>query len=282
MQHQGSVWPAAGLTFAVAVCAGTVWAAGVTAEAAKGDGSGPVPSQTSQQTDRGQESIQGNRTVIGIVRKISGDQIEVNIGEVHPRYLPFMQAKEKGFQDIKAGDKLRIIINDQNLLVDFHPLDQQSDHRLIQGRVAEPLVIGHDEAVIRGDNGQEEMFRVRPMVRSKMASIPMGTEVLVLLDETNQIADVTSSKEALGEQKAEAAIKSPLKGAHERVPGTIVERLQADRIRIKTDAGKDMRYEVRPLAQDKLAKLNEGQAVILLVDGDQKVIDVAVPPRERG
>lgn len=279
MQHQGSMWSSLGLSVAAAAMAMVAWSAGVPVEAAKGDGAGPVASETSQQTDRGPDSIQGNRTVIGIVRKISGDQIEVHIGEVHPRYLPLIQAKEKGMQSIRPGDKLRIVINDQNLLVDFHPLDQQSDHRLLQGRIAEPLVIGHDEAVIRLDSGQEEMYRVRPMARSKVASIPVGTEVLVLLDETNQIADVTSSKQALEEQKSAATIKSPLKGAQERVAGTILERLQADRIRIRTDEGEDLRFEVRPLAREKLAKVNEGQSIVLLVDGDQKVVDVAIPPQ---
>jgi len=275
------MWSSLGLSVAAAVIVMAAWAAGDPAEAAKGEGAGPVPSETSRQTDRGQESIQGNRTIIGIVRKISGDQIEVHIGEVHPRYLPLIQAKEKGMQSIQPGDKLRIVVNDQNLLVDFHPLDQKSDHRLVEGRIAEPLVVGHDEAVIRRENGQEEMYRVRPLARSKMASIPVGTEVLVLLDETDQIADVTSTKQALEEQKSAATIKSPLKGAQERVAGTIVERLQADRIRIKTDEGQDLRFEVRPLAREKLAGVNEGQTVVLLVDGDRKVVDVAVPPQSR-
>lgn len=270
----------AGMTVAGLVFMGPV---GTGSEAAANrDGSGPVSSQTSQQTDRGNESIQGNRTVIGIVRKLSGDQIEVNTGDVHPRYLPLIQAREKGFQDIKVGDKLRIVLNDQNLLVDYHPLDERSHHRLLQGRITEPLVVGHDEAVIRLDTGEEKMFPVRSMVRSKVASIPVGTEVLVLLDETNQIADVTFDKEAIAAQKGTASIKSPLKGAHERIAGTIVGRLQADRIKIRTDGGREEGYEVRPAVQPKLAQLGEGQTVILLVDDERKVVDVAVPPQGEG
>jgi len=73
--------------------------------------------------------------------------------------------------------------------------------------------------------------------------------------------------------------KTPLKGNFDRVIGTILKPLENDRIAIRTDDGEEQPYEVRSLAQLRLATLSYGDAVILLVDDDGKVTDVAIPPK---
>jgi hypothetical protein len=216
-------------------------------------------------------SFQGDRIVIGVVRNM-GEEIEVDIGEMQPLYLPLKQAREKGFDSITKGDKLGIVLNDQNLLVNFYPLDAEPTLKVVNGQIAQPLVIGHDWVVILMANGREDMFQIRPAARSKMASISIGTPALFLLDETKQIVDVALDHSANGTKQ------SPSKGAHQRIEGTIVEPLSFDQIRIRTDNGSEARYEVRPMAQDKLTRMVRGQSVILLIDTDDKVIDVAVPP----
>ena len=50
---------------------------------------------------------------------------------------------------------------------------------------------GHDKAVIRTTNGKEESHLVRPVARSKVASIPVGADVIFLIDELDKIVDVT-------------------------------------------------------------------------------------------
>lgn len=147
----------------------------------------------------GKESalLAGDRLVIGTVEAIKGNQVEVDTGEVQPRFIPLKQAQEKGFS-LKEGDGLEITVNDQNLLVDFHPIGEGGHHRIVQGRIDQPLTIGHEEAVIRTDEGKEEHYAVRSQARSKVASIPIGVEAVFLVDETNEIADVTfGSKEAV-------------------------------------------------------------------------------------
>jgi hypothetical protein len=49
---------------------------------------------------------------------------------------------------------------------------------------------------------------------------------------------------------------------------------------IRTEDGKERPYEVRPLVQQRLAKLSKGDAVVLLVDEENKVTDVAFLPKE--
>jgi len=55
--------------------------------------------------------------------------------------------------------------------------------------------------------------------------------------------------------------------------------LNENRIQARTGDGKETAYEVRPLAKDKLSKVNKGDAITLLVDNEGKVIDVAYVPK---
>ncbi len=59
--------------------------------------------------------------------------------------------------------------------------------------------------------------------------------------------------------------------------GTVVEPLHGDRITIKTGDG-ERPFEVRELMQERLSKLSKGESVVLLVDNENKVVDIAVPP----
>jgi hypothetical protein len=229
-----------------------------------------------------QQLLQGNLAVLGKVEAVTSDQIKVNIGEVQPRFLPLSQAKEKGFPDIKAGDNLVITVNGQNLIVDYHPLDHPSSshHKVVRGVIADNMPIGHDKVVIKEENGKESSFMVRSQARSKIASIPVGTPALFLIDETNQVSDGTfASLEAVKEAHKQFENKSPIKGANRQVDGTVVEPLHADKITIKTGEG-ERPFEVHEVMQDRISKLQKGESVILLVDNENKVVDIAVPPQK--
>src|SRR5690348_14334370 len=76
--------------------------------------------------------LPGNRTVLGKVEPVRSDQIKVDIGEVQPRFLPLQQAKEKHFPTIRPGDDLIITVNEQNLIVDYHPPEYYSgSHNIV-------------------------------------------------------------------------------------------------------------------------------------------------------
>lgn len=228
--------------------------------------------------------LQGNFPVLGRVEAVTAQQIKVDIGEVQPRYIPLRPAQEKQFKEIRPGDALVIVLNDQNLIVDYHPVeDEQGGHRVINGQIAHDLKIGHDAAVIRTADGREETHEIRSQARSKLASIPVGVDALFLLDETNQIADATfADPQAVQEAKESFRDKSPLKGAQRQVRGTVVQGKADDRITIRTPEGEERQFELRPPAQDKLGRLSEGEPVILLVDPSDKVFDIAMPPGTGG
>ena len=64
------------------------------------------------------------------------------------------------------------------------------------------------------------------------------------------------------------------KAPHRRIEGTLVR--SPGWVIIKTPDGKDEAYEVRPYIQERLTKSPEGGSVILMIDDENKVSDLAV------
>jgi hypothetical protein len=224
--------------------------------------------------------IPGDRVLIGTVQEVRGAQARIYTGEGQPRFVPMGVREAKGLPALKTGDRVEITVNDQNLLVDVHLIGEASSHRVVEGQLIQPLVTGHDRGVLRTTQGKEESHSIRPVARSKMASVPVGVDAVFLIDESDRIVDVTfGSKEAVHRAAELWEKKTPLKGNFERISGRILAPLENNRIAIRTEEYTVQRYEVRPLAQLRLVELSKGDAVVLLVDDDGKVTDVAIPPR---
>jgi hypothetical protein len=225
--------------------------------------------------------LSGDRVLLGTVEEVRGDQARINMGTEQPRFIPMGVRKDKGLPDLKKGDLVEITVNDQNLLVDVHLPGEVSHHRVVRGQLAGPVDTGHDLAVIRTTNGKEESHLVRPVARSKVASIPVGAEVIFLIDELDKIVDVTmESVESVHRAAELGQQKSPLKGNLSQVVGVILKDLENNSIVICTEAGNERSYDVRPLTQPRLRTLSKGDAVVLLVDEEQKVTDVAFVPKK--
>jgi hypothetical protein len=223
--------------------------------------------------------LSGNRVLLGTVEDVRSDQARIHTGEGQPRFAPMNVRKAKGLQDLKKGDLVEVTVNDQNLLVDVHKAGESTHHRVVRGQLAGPVDTGHDKAVIRTTNGKEESHLVRPVARSKVASIPVGADVIFLIDELDKIVDVTmGSIESVHRAAKLGQQKSPLKGNLSQVVGVILKPLADNAISIRTEDGKAHSYEARPLIQPRLATLSKGDAAVLLVDDENKVTDVAIPP----
>ena len=242
----------------------------------------PVADAASERGEDDSQHLSGNRVLLGTVEEVRSDQARINTGEGQPRFVPMNVRKDKGLLDLKKGDHVEITVNEQNLLVDVHKAGESSHHRIIQGQLAEPLDTGHDKAVIRTKDGKEESHLVRPVARSKVASMPVGADVIFLIDELDKIVDVTMGTIESVHRSAELGQqKSPLKGNLTQVAGVIVQPLKNNTIAIRTEDGKDHVYEVRPLIQERLAQLSRGQSATLLVDAEQHVTDVAFNQTEK-
>jgi hypothetical protein len=223
--------------------------------------------------------LPGDRVLLGTVLEVKSEQARINTGELEPRFIPMGVRKAKGLPELKVGDRVELTVNDQNLLVDVHKVGESGHHRVVRGQLAGPMETGHDKAVIRTMNGKEESHLVRPVARSKVASVPVGVDAVFLIDEMDKIVDVTfASKEAVNRAAELWQKKSPLKGNLAQVAGKVLRPLEDNTIVIRTEDGSEHSYEVRPLIQARLAKLSRGDAAVLLVDDEHKVTDVAFVP----
>ncbi|MDF0666538.1 MAG: hypothetical protein P0119_10780 [Nitrospira sp.] len=226
--------------------------------------------------------LPGDRVLLGTVDEVRSDQARINTGELQPRFIPMEVRKAKGLPDLKVGNRIELIVNDQNLLVDVHVIGESSHHSVVHGQLVEPMETGHDKAVVRTAAGTEASYFIRPVARSKVASVPVGVDAVFLIDELDKIVDVTfGSKEAVHRAAELWQKKSPLTGNLAQVSGRIVMPLKDNTIVIQTKDGKDHTYKVRPLIQTKLATLSAGDTAVLLVDDEHKVTDVAFAPDKR-
>src|SRR4029079_5389947 len=190
--------------------------------------------------------MSGNRVLLGTVEEVRSDQARINTGEGQPRFVPMNVRKAKGLEDLKKGDLVEITVNDQNLLVDVHKAGEASHHRVVRGQLAEPVDTGHDKAVIRTPDGKEESHLVRPVARSKVASMPVGADVIFLIDELDKIVDVTMGTAESVQRAAELKQqKSPLKGNLNQVTGNILKPLMDNTIVIRTKDGKEHSAQAR-------------------------------------
>lgn len=221
-----------------------------------------------------------DRVIVGTVTDIRSDQVQVKMDadDVEPRYLSAKEAQEKGVWPLKKGDRLHIVVNEQNAVLGYHRVGDPGFHQIMRGRLAQPLVVDQEWAVVQRDGGGEHAYRVRPLIRSKMADVPIRQPVVFLIDETNEIMDVVFG----GEETLRAAIEgwhgSPPQSVDRRLRGTIVKPVADNHVMIRTEDGRDRVIEVRTFVQDKLEKLPAGESVILLLDGENKVTDLAIPP----
>jgi hypothetical protein len=226
--------------------------------------------------------LPGDRVLLGTVEEVRIEQARIDTGELQPRFIPMGVRKAKRLPELTKGDRIEITVNDQNLLVDMHLTGESSHHYVVQSQLAEPLVTGHDKAVLRTAGGAEESHFICPVARSKVASIPVGADAVFLIDELDKIVDVTyGSMDAVHRAAELLQKKTPLKGNFNRVTGVIQTPLDNAKTAIRDEDGKARRYDVLPLVEQKLAPLDKGDAVILFVDDENKVIDVAVPPTKQ-
>ena len=218
--------------------------------------------------------IPGDRILLGTVVDIRSDQAKIAMSEGQPRYVPVNVRKDKRLPELRIGDLVEITINDQNLLVDVHKAGESSQHSVVRGQVAEPMPTGHDQAVIRTQDGKEEIHLIRPVAKSKVASIPVGADAMFLIDELDKIVDVTLGTVESVHRAAELGQqKSPLKGNLGQVGGVILKPLKDNTIVIRTEDGKEHSYEVRGRIQPRLRTLSAGDAAVLLVDEKNLVMD---------
>jgi translation initiation factor IF-1 len=216
-----------------------------------------------------------NRIIAGTIAEIAADQVKVYTAEVMPRYLSAKQAQEKGIWPLHKGDHLHIVVNEQNMVLGYHLVGDMGSHQIIHGQLAQPLMVGQEWAVIKPEGKNEQIYRVRALVRSKLAAVPIGFAAVFLIDETNQIMDTAFGSDEALRAAAKGWQGSSPKGVNRQLTGTIVKAVANGEVTIRTEDGRDLTKDVRHFLRDKVETLSVGDNVILLLDDNDKIADVA-------
>lgn len=136
-----------------------------------------------------------NRLVTGTVQHVKSGVIQVNIGELEPLFLSSKAMSGKGIKPVQPGDKLKIILSNENEPLDFHPADESGWDLAIKGRLLQPLQGDHGWAVLQTAWGTNVPFKVTEDARHKVQNIPVGAPALFLFDEHDVIVDATFGTE---------------------------------------------------------------------------------------
>jgi hypothetical protein len=109
-----------------------------------------------------------------------------------------------------------------------------------------------------------------------VSAIPVNVPAIFLTDEGNKIIDASFGSEEVLLSKSREWKKTPPKAPYRQIEGTLMR--SPGRLWIKTPDGREESFEVRPYMYEKLSSAREGASVILLLDDENKVSDVAKPP----
>ena len=223
-------------------------------------------------TEPTQSQLPGNRLVTGRILSIRSNQMEIDIGNVKSLYVPLRPAQVKG-QTFEVGQPIIVTLNDHNAVVDYHHPNERSDHQVLHGRLTTPLTVGLDKAVIETKDGTKT-FMVTDRAKGKLSAIPVGVDAYFLADESGQLVDAQlASPEAVRESGQNN--KARIKGAHEQVKATFKGQGGEGKLKI-AEAGKEREVPFRP-PLEKLDRLKPGQDVVLLMDDQGYVLEIATP-----
>ena len=223
----------------------------------------------SQATDT---NLPGDRLVTGRIVSIRGNQMEIDIGNVKSLYVPLRPARVKG-QTFEVGQPIIVTLNDHNAVVDYHHPNEQSDHRVVRGKLTTPLTVGLDKAVVETSEGTKT-FMVEDRAKGKLTAIPVGVEAFFLADESGKLVDAQlASAQAVHESGQNN--KARIKGAHEQLRATFKGKGGQDTLKI-AEQGKEREVPFRP-PLEKLDRLKPGQDVVLLMDEQGYVLEIATP-----
>ncbi|HET7910032.1 MAG TPA: hypothetical protein VFL19_04940 [Nitrospira sp.] len=257
------------LIIIIALILGSDTALESAAKAANDPLSTPNEQVITQPTDH---QLPGDRLVTGRIVSIRGNQIEIDIGTVKSLYVPLRPARIKG-QTFEVGQPIIVTLNDHNAVVDYHHPNERSDHQVVRGKLTTPLTVGLDKAVIETPQGTKT-FMVTERAKGKLTAIPVGVEAFFLADETGKLVDAQlASPQAVHESAHNN--KARIKGAHEQVRATFKGAGRESTLRI-AEQGKEREVPFRP-PLEKLDRLKPGQDVVLLMDDQGYVLEIATP-----
>ncbi len=110
----------------------------------------------------------GHQEVHGYVSKIQSGLIFLKIpGVIQHRTLEVKRAERLGIKDVKPGDELLVVLDEDNLVIDVHAPGQPTHHRIVEGTLVEKLPKEIKVATAKAT----ETFKLDPVAVGKLTQL---------------------------------------------------------------------------------------------------------------
>ena len=128
--------------------------------------------------------------VHAVVEKVESGVIFLKVpDQLQPRTLSLSKMERLGQEDLKPGDEVSLVIDENNVIIDAHKAGIPGrGHRVLQGRLEDADVSGKKITLSTADG--QKALQVDPAAVSKVAGLKKGSQVKVEVDEANMVIDV--------------------------------------------------------------------------------------------
>ena len=128
--------------------------------------------------------------VHAVIEKVESGMIFLKIpDQLQPRTLSLTKMERLGLQDLKPGDEVSLVIDENNVIIDAHKAGTPGHgHRVLTGRLEDADASGKNITLSTADG--RKALSVDPAAVSKVAGLKKGAELKVELDEANTVIDV--------------------------------------------------------------------------------------------
>jgi hypothetical protein len=128
--------------------------------------------------------------VHAVVEKVESGVIFLKIpDQLQPRTLSLTKMERLGQEDLKPGDEVSLVIDENNVIIDAHKAGIPGrGHRVLKGRLEDADISGKNITLSTADG--QKALQVDPAAVSKVAGLKKGSQLKVEVDEANMVIDV--------------------------------------------------------------------------------------------
>jgi len=141
-------------------------------------------------TDQPSNVVGQHNEVHAIIEKVESGVIFVKVpDQLQPRTLSLTKMERLGQEDLKPGDEVSLVIDENNVIIDAHKVGTPGrGHRVLKGRLEDADTSGRKITLSTADG--EKALTVDSAAVSKVAGLKKGAELKVEVDEANTVIDV--------------------------------------------------------------------------------------------
>jgi hypothetical protein len=132
------------------------------------------------------EQRASHKTIGGVVTKAAGG-LAIKTSEGTTYQVNANQAKRHGHEPFNEGDRVTLLLNENNTVIDVHPEGQRMEHQYVTGKL---IHLGKMQQEIKLATAEGEKVFPLANLEPKTKGIKEGTPVTVEVNEAGTVIDV--------------------------------------------------------------------------------------------